>query len=544
MYLELGSIFPRLSAEMGRSADIGERSLQGIASLGEAGLRAGSKERGLLPGRRHRTSSAPCASAIPPSSIKINEGISRLGDMDQIIAQGPRGFGGDGDHLAQRDDRRPQVRGRGQGLLRHYRRAQAPVGPHDRPRRGGDRGRPLPPRFFARLRNALAELGDFQRDFFDDIDETLGSGYEEVERDIADATSFFSKLLEEARGVRGPVLRVMGEVQLQDIVRQSLQHVGISLEEARESAATEGEARTPSSPPWPSFPRASSTISGQARVERRLLRRGHGGGKRHRGRERVGPRRLPRKADARRPADAESLDFGQRSERYLELKRVVVTMSSRLSEQVGALDGSFKGLAALLARFQNIVVASRIEVAKTKALAGVATTVGGMVALTDQDRGGRGRGHGDDQGLHGPLERGHRGVLPLRTGPREESSFPPSPLSEEDMARLFSAKAALRDAIDHFSLYTDDFIGLIGRAGEAARQAARPDRRPQERRREPARAQGPIREGLGPEAQAVESERMRRMVERFTIFTHKKAAGEIGRFAVEEGREAGEVTMF
>ena len=34
------------------------------------------------------------------------------------------------------------------------------------------------------------------------------------------------------------------------------------------------------------------------------------------------------------------------------------------------------------------------------------------------------------------------------------------------------------------------------------------------------------------------------MVERFTIFTHKKTAGTIGRFAVEEGGEAGEVTLF
>jgi hypothetical protein len=34
------------------------------------------------------------------------------------------------------------------------------------------------------------------------------------------------------------------------------------------------------------------------------------------------------------------------------------------------------------------------------------------------------------------------------------------------------------------------------------------------------------------------------MVERFTIFTHKKAAGEIGRFDVETGVEAGEITLF
>ena len=51
-------------------------------------------------------------------------------------------------------------------------------------------------------------------------------------------------------------------------------------------------------------------------------------------------------------------------------------------------------------------------------------------------------------------------------------------------------------------------------------------------------------ESKGFGARDVDSERLRRMVERFTIFTHKKAAGAIGRFAVEEGGKAGEVTLF
>ena len=90
--------------------------------------------------------------------------------------------------------------------------------------------------FFGKLRNALAELDDFQRDFFALIDKTLRSGYEEMERELSEATTFFSALLGEARSVRDPVFRVMGEIQHQDIVRQSLQHVAISLEEARETA--------------------------------------------------------------------------------------------------------------------------------------------------------------------------------------------------------------------------------------------------------------------------------------------------------------------
>ena len=88
-------------------------------------------------------------------------------------------------------------------------------------------------------------------------------------------------------------------------------------------------------------------------------------------------------------------------------------MASRLTDHVAALDGSFKSLAELLSRFQNIVVASRIEVAKTKALAGVATTVGGMITLTGRIETDVGAAW-IRQGLHEDSRRIHRRIFGRR----------------------------------------------------------------------------------------------------------------------------------
>ena len=50
--------------------------------------------------------------------------------------------------------------------------------------------------------------------------------------------------------------------------------------------------------------------------------------------------------------------------------------------------------------------------------------------------------------------------------------------------------------------------------------------------------------GPGVSMNSIRSQRLREMIERFTIFTHKKTAGAIGRFDVEDGVKAGEITLF
>jgi hypothetical protein len=545
VYLELGSLFPRLSAEMGRSADIGERSLRALSSLGQSSL--GSGRAGGASCVDEAAKFFRCLRERDSAFLaRINEGITRLGALDEIIARVRADSeemeiislnamtvalksGAEGKAFSVITDELKRLSGRTIVLTEGV----------------TESGHSLLD-FFARLRNSLAELDDFQRGFFETIDETLGAGYDEIAEGLSGATALYSALLGEARSVREPVLRVMGEIQLQDIVRQSLQHVGISLEEALESAGSADEASA-------AFVAAVAELTGSliediiGKLDASAASFGAdmgavnaivGESERQRAAFLEGGR--VRSASAE-PAD--SAGFRRSSERYLELKRTVVAMSSRVAEQVEGLEGSFKGLAALLSRFQNIVVASRIEVAKTKALAGVSTTVGGMIELTDRIEADVGAAVETTKAFTALASAAIVGYS--REGGGEGDALVTTLAAvEQDMARLSGSKDSVGAAIEDFSLYTDDFIALIGRAGEdLSRLRALIDR---------LRAvdaslgelRDSIREGLGADAAPVESDRMRRMVERFTIFTHKKAAGAIGRFAVEEGGEAGEVTLF
>jgi hypothetical protein len=543
VYLELGHLFPRLSEEMNRGADNGDRSLRALETLRRARLGASGKGQsgfvneaaGYFAALRERDSSF---------LAKINEGITRLGALEEIIARVRADSeemeiislnamtvalksGSEGKAFSVITDELKRLSGRTISLSEGVTAS----------------GRALLD-FFAKLRNVLAELDGFQRDFFSTIDQTLGSGYSELERGLSEASLFFSTLLGEARSVRDPVLRVMGEVQLQDIVRQSLQHVGLSLEEARRSADADD---APSKAFIAAVAELSENLVGDI-VEKLASSASSFGSDMGAVSAIVGEGERKRQGFLDESvASKVAVDpgaFKRGSERYLELKRSVVSMSSRLSDYVEGLDKSFKSLASILARFQNIVVASRIEVAKTKALASVSNTVSGMIVLTDRIEADVGEAMETTKGFNLLADEAIKSYA-FGTGAAEGDRLG-STLAEvaDDMTRLSRESDSVRQAIDAFSLYTDDFIDLIGRAGsELSKLRGLTDR---------LRAVGSelgllkesIRAELGPAAAAVSPARMQSMVERFTIFTHKKAAGEIGRFAVEEGGEAGEVTLF
>jgi hypothetical protein len=547
VYLELGRIFPRLSDEMQRGADNGERSMQALQ-----GIELMDRSRSRGPGRVSvRDSFVQEASSYFASLrerdasllARINEGIARLGDLEQIIARVRADSeemeiislnamtvalksGSQGKAFSVITDELKRLSGRTISLTEGVTAS----------------GRSLLD-YFAKLRNILAELGDFQREFFSMIDSTLGSGFAETERELRGATAFFTALLAEARSVKEPVLRVMGEVQLQDIVRQSLQHVGLSLQEALHSADSADSAEV-------AFVAAVAELTGNLieDIVGKLDSSASSFGSdmdavssivNESERKRLGYL----ETRVGRTAGAELGSFKTGSERYLELKRAIVAMASRLTDHVAGLDGSFKGLASLLSRFQNIVVASRIEVAKTKALAGVATTVGGMISLTDRIEGDVNAAMDTPQDftrLAGEALGGYSVEGDL------ESDRLVSTLSrvEEDLGRLSQAKESLQGSIAGFTLYTPDFIALIAQAAEELAKLGSLAERLRSIGSNLDELKSTLRATLGPESEGIESERMRQMVERFTIFTHKKAGGTIGRFAVEDGSEAGEVTLF
>ncbi|MDA8426591.1 MAG: hypothetical protein M0Z80_10695 [Treponema sp.] len=534
-YLALGRLFPLLSSEMARSADIAERSLTGIGSalsIGSPASGGGRGDSGAFFRALHDRDTAFLE--------RINDSMKRLGSLDEIIARiradseemeiislnamtAALKSGNEGRAFSVITDELKRLSGSTIAL------ADSVTGI----------GRSLL-QSFDRLRSSLAELDAFRSDYFASLDETVTKGFGEIERKVVSATDFFAALLAEARRVGEPVAKVMQDIQLQDILRQSLQHVAISLREAEDAAVSDGD---------------SAFVAAVIELSRNLLdevgeRLGTGaaafGGDMESVRSIVDSCESRRAEYLARAAGASCVDTNRLSEgssRYLSLRRGVIVVARRLSDQVRLLDESFKGISALLSRFQTIVVASRIEVAKTKALQNVATTVRGMIELTD-------RIESDVGGALGMTKSFIKvAIAAIADYSAEDEGSGESLVAALDGIESYAdgfARAcdSVEAQIGAFSLYTPDFIRRLEEVGtELARIGELTSLLASVR----ADLAGLLRELNYEPGSAIageHGERLRRMVERFTIFTHKKAAGDIGDFAVETGSDAGEITLF
>jgi hypothetical protein len=540
VYLELGRLFPKLASEMTLSADNAEHSLSGFNSLVAEGrngmdttaMRSFARDSSAYFRGLHDGDSSFLAT--------VNEGIERLGSLGETIARVRSDSeemeiislnamtvalksGSEGKAFSVITDELKRLSGRTIALTEEV----------------TARGRALL-ESFAKLRSSLGELDEFQSGFFSDLDATLSGGYASIESSVVEAGRFFGELLARARTVREPVTRVMQEIQHQDIVRQSLQHVGISLEEARAAPADDAEglafigavAELSESLVDDVIQKldASAVVFGEDMAAVRAIVAACE-------RERSGF--LVSSGESLAAVDSASFTAG--SSRYLSLKRIVISAARRLSDQVKGLDESFKGLASLLSRFQTIVVASRIEVAKTRALVGVSTTVQEMIQLTSRIEADVGGAMDTTKDF---IRAASAAIGEYAEGEGDERLAATLRKVAGDIEALDQARVSVREAVDGFSLYTPDFIKLAHSAAELLDQLHALSSGLGVARSDLASLKEGARSGLPPEAHALKSDRLRRMVERFTIFTHKKAAGDIGQFVVEAGAEAGEVTLF
>lgn len=567
VYLKLGRLFPSLLAETKRSTENAQHSLAGFRSLTDSG--SADSIRSM---REFAAESGRYFRAINERDLaflgRINESIERLSSLEGLIG-GARldseemeiislnamtvalKSGASGKAFSVITDELKRLSSKTISLTEEI----------------TTRGRSLLD-YFARLRDSLKELDEFQSRFFGELDRALSSGFGELESEVVEAIKFFSTLIGEAAGLREPIQAIMQGVQLQDILRQSLEHVAISLDEARSAARKENTENSDEELAYVGAIAELSTSLLDDVVEKLDASTAAFRREIEKVRTEVETQEEKRVGFRRNSAThSESLDashFSDGSSHYLALKKEVIETAKRLAEQVRELDESFKGLAALLSRFQNIVVASRIEVARNKALAGVTTTVHGMITLTGRIEAdvsgamsttkdfikiavaaiseyaeeGRAAGFSSSAVLSGrelagrELNQGN-GILEVLKR------------IERDMESLEKARKAAAESIEGFILFTPEFIALIAEARGSLERLGALSTRLRSIRGALANLQETARGALGPRVEkAIRSDRLRAMIERFTIFTHKKTAGTIGNFAVEGGADAGDITLF
>jgi len=400
---------------------------------------------------------------------------------------------------------------------------------------------------FRSLGAILTDLDALQERFFEEIRGTLSEGFSALDTRVQEAAAAFGTLSQEAAGVRNPILGIMQGVQVQDILRQSIDHVILSLREVFKDPTVSLKDELVFTAAV-----ADLSVSVLADVIERI-REGVSGMGGHVD-EVV---KFVEDLEVRRQRTVSICeDFGigsgeaaGKAETYLALKGRALAAGRSLSEQVRQLNDSFRVLASLLGKFQNIVVASRIEIARTRALSVVSNTVAGMIEITES----LGRDVGQATDLTKTFIKTASAEI-LAYDKVQERNDERLALSvrrmEDELRRLESSRERVREAIASFRLYTPQFLDLIRTARASLDRLARLKdtlellKKEIETLKRRASLEAEGIEGGGDDMHSIRNDRLRRMVERFTIFTHKKTAGVLGDFAVEEGVESGEVTLF
>jgi hypothetical protein len=123
--------------------------------------------------------------------------------------------------------------------------------------------------------------------------------------------------------------------------------------------------------------------------------------------------------------------------------------------------------------------------------------------------------------------------------------------SRERYERLEASREELTTVVEGFSLFTDGFYQVFERSKANGSRLSSlntslrglKDRLDRMQREIDDRYQQELRE-QGLESWTIGNDRLQEIIERFTIFSHKQRASALVGIDVEEGVEAGEVTLF
>jgi enamine deaminase RidA (YjgF/YER057c/UK114 family) len=410
---------------------------------------------------------------------------------------------------------------------------------------------------FDQLDTLVEELSSFQSYLFENFGAKLIDTFGEFSARLEEFLGFFAKLVEDSTNVRKPLMGIMEELQHQDIIRQSVDHVMTSLREldnldsAGDLDLVAFQARLPElartvleevverlEKNLATFEAYTSQIEemiSQSESRRRDLVGSDAGGAMERSYR-----------DSVEVVGMYSADL----KKHLFLKTQTIKKSREVNRELKRLAKGFNSFAALINRFHNITIASRIEVVKQDVLSGMTATVETMFDLTND--------------IETQMESAMRAIKALRRTFSDnmdlyEGTYRAEQLLvngfvddlDETYKKLDVVRNRAEESVREFSVFSGRFLDLFQSSHKDldALQKLTEDIRDVIRQLEPLGRQTDeryrqelARQGL--EDWKITDARLRDVIEGFTILQHKKAAAELAGFEVEDGAEEGEVTFF
>ncbi len=423
--------------------------------------------------------------------------------------------------------------------------------------------------FLVGFRQTVENIQSFQNRFYGEFHGKLSSSFEVYNQGVSTLADILSGVIEEAKSVKTPLFRIMEEVQLQDIIRQSIDHVIISIRQPDLDLGGDGsEADLDALTLMERVPELCVSVLGDVAEK---IRSSH-----DLFREKFAElRRILERVEEERKAFLEFVTettagevvggalnsmFDESVGVLQELlagiddsvreKKKVGSGGQQVVEGLRLLEEAFRTFFEIVERFYSIEVASKIEVAKEEGLKDRQGTVMEMTELTAKIE--------NDvkvalAAIKESLVRTDETVESyVREVLREQSVVAEMRRKiQESYERLVFSKNTLSETLRSFSVYTARFFELMGQSERDLERLAEllevieQTAAELERIRGDAgkRRQQALQEA-GLEDWTIRNNSMREIIERFTIFTHKKVAGELTGFEVEEGGSPGELTLF
>lgn len=414
---------------------------------------------------------------------------------------------------------------------------------------------------FQAFLESMEKIETIQTDLFSNFGSFVNKGFSEAGQASAKAIAFLKDVHQESGKVKDPLINIMQQVQHQDIIRQSLDHVVLAIGELKEIEQEWQDLPLEEQLDELSFlksiPRLCSDLIGDVL---RQIRKSHELFRSNIQQIRSFMKHIEEKAAEYKKKD-EVGEFFHKTEASinqvqedvrasLEMKSQIIAESSNLMLNVRELQESFVDFSELVGQFQNVNVASKIEIAKQEALTSMNATVGEMSELTVFI----------DETVENALKSIKRffkqtddSILFYRDVYKREEEFSKSfQLNMSTISqRVKETLGKIEHVIDNFSVFREGFYQSYRQAEQLLEDLYSCGEQLEEAIQDLIgiesdynSAFNKVLEKSSYSSWEIHDERLQKIIERFTILEHKQAAGKIGGFEVEDGTDSGDVTFF
>jgi methyl-accepting chemotaxis protein len=402
-----------------------------------------------------------------------------------------------------------------------------------------------------RFRGVVAQIEEFQHDFFSRFSERLRGGIDELKETVNELAEGLAKTVEKARGVEAPLRRIMGEIQVQDIIIQSLAHVKVVFEKSVEDevvVADDGrrlsinrlctallvDIRTKLAATVDVFETNVSALREllsevQADLRASGMSDGAAGGA----------------LDETFRAPLETLeDVTSGIERAIESRRQLRDEGVTITKQTESVLGQISNLNQYVERLYPLQVMSRIQIAKASSLLKHLTAIEGIGEFVEKIRSDV---FGSERSVSEGLDRVRRVVTEYsqNTGETVERSRGFADGIRSISRDLMQAREDFAQGLGQFSVFSDRFLELLAKAEDDIEGLKDLEHRIDALLADlgaDMSADGAAE--ISEEESASAREIVRSLLDQFTIAKHKTSAASMVGMDVDHGDEEGELTLF